>query len=345
MGLFFFQTAHYSFSFFPHPLPNKEKMPKKVSLSPRSVRALVDEYYETPWQRNDEDSKLVFRFVSDLHLDMWDSANGEPFPPPPDFSKKKGSDCDVMVIGGDLHEAEDAEKFCDALRRVTVGYDHVIFVPGNHEYYSPKQHYGMSKIDNIIRQCCRHVGGDTIHTLNPGVISIGGVRFVGATLWTPVPSQFRQWASTAMNDYTQIWSNAYKYSNVTPGEIDQVHSQHRKFFADNVTSVPENRIVAVSHHIPTFRLYDGTGQVRFGPDLAPLYHCNDMDGIISAAGDKLRCWCCGHDHKSTAVRMVDVGFSRTNNNEDNSLFIRNALGYPTDWRKLVGFDPRMQVSV
>jgi Icc-related predicted phosphoesterase len=104
--------------------------------------------------------------VSDLHLELtrgWDLPAGEARP-----------DFDVLVVAGDLvPRMERGVRWL--IERVPD--KPCIYVPGNHEFYG-------CDIDRTVEKARAAAAGTSIHVLQNDSICIGGIVFLGATLWT-----------------------------------------------------------------------------------------------------------------------------------------------------------------
>lgn len=103
--------------------------------------------------------------LSDLHTDI-----GGPYDVP------AGTDYDLVVLTGDITAPGVA-----AVRWVaapeTFSNRPVIFVPGNHEYYG-------TELSSQLLAMRKAAEGTRVHVLHRDAIVLGGVRFLGATLWT-----------------------------------------------------------------------------------------------------------------------------------------------------------------
>jgi hypothetical protein len=117
--------------------------------------------------------------VSDLHLEAVDVGEALPAPKSPD---------DVLVVPGDVciagvldeknitasaqaHRMRVDSFFSEAKKR----FSRVIFVLGNHEYYN----YSIELAASYLRG--RY---PDIDILDNGFVDIGGIRFIGSTLWS-----------------------------------------------------------------------------------------------------------------------------------------------------------------
>ena len=103
---------------------------------------------------------MRIRVLSDLHLEFMD------WNPP-----KAGAD--VVVLAGDIHVGL---KGIEWARRSFPSIP-IVYVPGNHEFYGEHIH---DMTQELLMEG-RRVGVDV---LDGRSTVIGGVRFLGATLWT-----------------------------------------------------------------------------------------------------------------------------------------------------------------
>lgn len=114
--------------------------------------------------------------ISDLHLER---RRLDRIPPP-------STAFDVLVCAGDLHEGRPEEGLA-ALLALAQGRP-VVLVPGNHERYAPTgdPRTAPELIAALDAEAARLNGeGARLHLLQDGAsVTIAGVRFVGATLWS-----------------------------------------------------------------------------------------------------------------------------------------------------------------
>ena len=79
--------------------------------------------------------------------------------------------CDVVILAGDVARPQQAMAWA---KQFTVL---VIYVPGNHEYYGGSLSGTLSTLRELAR-------GSQVHVLERDELRLGGVRFLGCTLWT-----------------------------------------------------------------------------------------------------------------------------------------------------------------
>ena len=109
---------------------------------------------------------MKIRVLSDLHLEFFD------WTPPP-------VEADVVVLAGDIHAGVLGIPW--ARRQFPAA--PVIYVPGNHEFYSAR----LQDVLVALRKESRRLG---VHLLDGDEFLVDGVRFLGATLWTD-PRSYR----------------------------------------------------------------------------------------------------------------------------------------------------------
>lgn len=243
--------------------------------------------------------------LSDLHLEF------AGFTPP-------AVDADVVVLAGDV---------CPGTRGMEWALEAfsnrpVVYVPGNHEYYGQT----AQKLLNELRQLAR---GSHVHLLDHDSVTIGGVTFCGATLWTdfalngdPVFSEIV--AQTGMSDYRRIRTLS-DYSKLRPSETRVWHSRALRWLEEQANSLREQKLVIVTHHAPSPQsIIPGLE----GDALNPAY-TSDLRRFVSVCNARL--WIHGHIHLHHDYQL------------GNTHVIANPRGYPTESH--TGFDPAFVVEV
>lgn len=174
---------------------------------------------------------MKIRIMSDLHLEF-----GE-FTP-------TLTDADVLVLAGDIHVKLHAmawigKHFPDVP---------VIFVPGNHEYYSSTFPGQILKLEES--------APSNVHVLDRGEVVIDGVRFLGTTLWTDFNMNGNQpiamWdAKQSMSDYKKItFGRNGRYRKIAPSDLLAEHALSLGWLRERLAAPFEGKTVVVTHHAP-----------------------------------------------------------------------------------------------
>ena len=163
----------------------------------------------------------------------------------------------ILVVAGDLanvfsrHSTEVSELYKTALWKLKSVWAHVVFVPGNHEYYHRKKTCpGVVDIDARQEKVCSKIG---VHFLQKRVIEIEGIRFAGCTLWSNASNK----ALMQTNDVGKAVDS--------PEEFRALHADHAAW----LKSVLDMGIVdvVVTHYLPSFRC------------IAPRYRAKDYEAL------------------------------------------------------------------
>jgi Icc-related predicted phosphoesterase len=167
---------------------------------------------------------MQINFMSDLHLEFG----------PLEIEPGSG---DVLVLAGDIDIKARVNWINDIARR----FRHVIYVLGNHEFYH-------GAIDNVYTSTRAKLVGN-VHLLENESITISGVTFHGATLWSDFlkghPMSYLQ-CDQEINDYRLIRAGAGKH-RFNPQIAHSLHNISKVFLKENVTEGD----VVVTHMAPS----------------------------------------------------------------------------------------------
>lgn len=247
--------------------------------------------------------------VSDLHMDgtFW-----VPDRIPPH---------DVLIIAGDVDQSATAtEQTLLMLARWSPA--SIVFVPGNHDV----QDVALDAWDRGNKDLLAR----GIHVLSSGhSVHIGGVRFVGATLWTDfalVDDVYgsEAWAARHMPEYQRV--KIPDGGLIWPADTSAAHVRHRGAI-EAVLAQPHNGpTVVVTHHAPSRRSIAGAVEVS---DAA---FASDLEPMIMRHQPVL--WVHGHVHQHHDYRI------------GNTRILANPRGYEgPDWYEDSGFIEDLVVEV
>lgn len=227
---------------------------------------------------------------------------------------------DVAVFAGDIwRPISNAIRWLSVQRNGPLQGKPLILVPGNHEFYGHE--LWSSRAEGRKRAVEAR-----IHLLDPGTVTIGGVRFVGATLWTDYGLYGRSVASRrvaarAMNDHRRItFFAAGKIRNFTPDDALALHVADKAFIEAQLAQPFAGRTVVITHHAP----HPGSIPPQYrGDPLTPAF-TSDLSSLINRYRPDV--WIHGHDHHqhdyvvgSTRIVANPAGYPRINGRE-NKLF-------------------------
>jgi Icc-related predicted phosphoesterase len=257
---------------------------------------------------------------------------------------------DVVVLAGDIHQGNLGLVWA----RQAFPDKPIVYVAGNHEFYG--QHW-----DNLLNTLRADAQDHGIHFLENDTITIDGVRFLGASLWTDFEffaasrrSQMMRAAARGMNDYQRITADPIDIDpqDVVPG-LSETASAHRPFI-DKLTPMhtvmrhqqslgwlqtelkrgaPANTVV-VTHHYP----HQNSTARRWANDpVTAAFGSTLSTDILTSAS----LWVHGHTHDSCDYRI--------GNSQRSVRVVCNPRGYAAGWSKTEFenpmFNPRLLVEL
>jgi len=242
---------------------------------------------------------MKLNILSDLHLGFG-------------AMERPVNDADVVVLAGDISRPREAVAW--ALR-----FDKpVLYVPGNHEFYG-------GSIDGRLAELRELCAGTRVRLLDGDECVLGGVRFLGATLWTdfalfPEPQQQAAAKAEALRlvrDFSRIRRHADAEAPFTPEDSAALFGAQARWLQDRLAQPHAGPTVVVTHHAPSResihpRFADSLLNACFVSDAAHLLH-----------GERVALWIHGHthdsfDHHVNGSRVVcnPRGYARAGVNEN-----------------------------
>jgi predicted phosphodiesterase len=215
---------------------------------------------------------LKLAIYSDLHL------GGTTFEPPRVAA-------DAVILAGDIARPAQAMAWARALARP------VVYVAGNHEFYDGTLTGTVDSLQTLAR--------DTdVHFLERSEIVLGGVRFLGATLWTDFrldqDQATRDRAVTAaarfMRDFQVI--HADTGALFTPADAAAIHRDTVTWLATRLATPHAGPTVVVTHHAPSPRSI----HPRFAGSPVNAAFVSDLEHLLD--GRRAVLWVHGHTHDS-----------------------------------------------
>lgn len=253
--------------------------------------------------------------LSDLHLEVWGARA-----PQIDLDR---SQPDAVILAGDIHTGTRAVAWATR----TFSNVPVFYVMGNHEGYGEK----IDLVREELQEACAATGH--VHLLDCGELALGGVRFLGATLWTNFRLRGDDDRQTAMfeakersNDYRRIRLAREGYRRIRTADTARWHQEQKSWIAARLAEPFPGRTVVITHMAPS---------AMSVPDrytdhpMSPAY-ASHLDDLVAQAD----VWVHGHIHDPVDYR---IGKCRV---------VSNPCGYPRNGLpENARFDPAFTVDV
>lgn len=247
----------------------------------------------------------TFQIASDLHIEY----KNDSVPDPLKYVKPSA---DVLILAGDIGSLYKPEQLQEFLRKISIYFKLVVYVPGNHEYYKqpdilPETFLSLDKRLSVIENSI-----ENLYILNRQSIIIGDICIAGCTLWSepkiPIPRRLVRIHEITTHIYRNIYENNLAYIEET---IKYCQSE-------------EYKLIMVTHYAPTYKVLKGT---RKKEKIHSMYASN-LDHLLRK--ENMSVWVCGHIHKN--FDYVTSGGTR---------LIGNQVGKPrdeiTDYKKSLVF--------
>lgn len=235
--------------------------------------------------------KMQIVVLSDVHLEFYKGLKH----PRDLYTEHK---CDTLVIAGDLgyplnRKGGPNQTYIHHLQRLTKMYRHIVYVPGNHEYYNLRS-ASMADCDRSMELICIALG---IHFLQKATWKHPdtGVIFAGCTLWSEIDSV----AANQTNDLVRIFESRDDYLTL--------HHDHLNWLVETLESLKDEQVIVVSHHLPSF---DAIGKSKIASAYATDLHHLFCKPLVA--------WICGHSHTSQELQINGIPL------------ILNPIGYPNE---------------
>lgn len=247
---------------------------------------------------------MTFQYISDVHFDTQNSKLVsvsdiiEPVAP-------------MLLIAGDLGRVENYKEYVSVLKELCSMFQHVILVPGNHEYYTsdPNTSYSETKIKLLNLP----VKIPNLHVLDDTYVIIGEILLYGSTFWSYCPHQYFKGIPIYNDEKNPV--SAYMYNN---------WHLTSKLSLENIVNYSRSmqyKMIVVTHHAPTFyEVLDA--KYRDSTDTKNYMYCSQSDLLLE--NDVIKYWVYGH-----------TGHNRTPSLDGNKLISNQYL--KNGWNKKAVF--------
>lgn len=235
-------------------------------------------------------------------------------------------DADVCVVAGDLL----TKGVLPSLRWLdenVAPHMPVVFCAGNHEYY-------RAFLRESVASGREYKGSGRVHFLEDRSVTLDGVTFCGATLWTDFDLLGEDWSDVAqraaaadLNDYRLVKYAKTPFKPLYPVHTFQKHVVSRRFLEDCLRERDGRKLVFVTHHAPSMR----SVEERYRKDPLTAAYASDLEHMMTEVrGPDL--WVHGHLHNRSDYV---VGSTRV---------VCNPRGYPKE-RSSALFDAANVVEI
>jgi predicted phosphodiesterase len=220
---------------------------------------------------------MKIKLYSDLHTEFW---------PNHYFPEFLAEPTDVLILAGDIAVGKkNTEAF---LKKVSFYHKHVIYIPGNHEYYGHDIHC-LADLDTPMNT----------HYLNPGCIKIKDTTFIAATLWTNFNNNktSEKVAGSYIADFKRI-------KGFTTLNAIELFNNHYDYILKCLRDIPGKKVV-ITHFLPSRQaIHKRWLSKDFPTKNLNDYFANQLDNLILTYQPLY--WLFGHTHDSISTKLGDT---------------------------------------
>ncbi len=242
-------------------------------------------------EQTDMDEKIPFQLCSDLHLELRTDF-------PRILPLKK-----ILVLAGDIGHIQ-SQVFRDFIQYTSENWEHVIFVPGNREFYHTKRSYDALWSDYV-----SFMNSFTnVYFTDGTAVEIDDFVYYGATMWSP---------SNGTGKIRQFDQKIASWDHLTSlHEFLKLYAHHpRKVIVTHFPILRDLRVIPPQFHDQS-------------PEKMRYFAC-DWIKFLNLAG--VKAICSGHTHQSFDFFL----------DEKNVRLMSNQLGFPDDDLVDSGWKPNL----
>lgn len=217
---------------------------------------------------------VTFQIASDLHIEE----EKDEFIDPLEYIKPSS---DILILAGDIGSLYKIEQLTYFLTKLCSNFFLVLYIPGNHEWYTMKGYIPLSRDSLEKRIYTLEKSIRNLKILNRNSILIGNLCVVGTTLWTNIENN-------------KVPPYIVRINGMGTKEYRNNHTKDLDYIKKMIPYCKNNNheLLIVTHHPPTKKVLINTNKRKkflylYGSDLDYLLDAN----FVSA-------WVCGHVHKN-----------------------------------------------
>lgn len=228
---------------------------------------------------------MIIQYASDLHLEQMENYCCH------DLLSPKGH---VLILAGDICHIDSIEQYKKFFDYVSSHFQYVLYVPGNHEFYS--SFYNYQELEVMIKKFLYTY--PNIFYLNNSSIVINKILFTGTCLWCTPNVEPPQWFNCSLNK----------------AEINQLYNNSLSYLS-KLSNLNYPNHVVITHYPPIFLTLK---KQRFNP----IYDCYYQNETI-LLNYQPRYWIFGHIHEN-----ICLTFNKTiylSNQRKDRLYNKNSF--------------------
>lgn len=216
---------------------------------------------------------ITLQIVSDLHIEF----KNDDVPDPLIYITPSS---DVLVLAGDIGSLYKTTQLSGFLKKLCPHFHTVLYIPGNHEYYTVQncELRTMSQLIYRLHSMAKDI--PNLYILDRSSVKIGDICIAGCTLWSKPYIEVPNYIVRIHEMSTEMYQNKH--------ENDLKYINHMiKYCRDK-----KYKLVVVTHYPPTYKVLEGS---KKRTRIQSLYATN-LEELLQH--ELVNTWICGHTHKN-----------------------------------------------
>jgi hypothetical protein len=230
-----------------------------------------------------------FQYFSDVHTEYFSADEIDRLP--------IKAEAPYLILAGDIGDPF-SKVYVRLLERLSDMFQRIFLIAGNHEYYTYSRKKDADWMDSVNARILRVASAlPNVTFLNNSWITLeeSNITIFGATFWTDVLPSEKTNVATRINDYNLI-------PCLTIDKVICMHNESREALRNLIKRQEkssgkakdnykdkDNKIVVISHHLPSFELID------------PKYRNSGINSAFASDVPEAHCasivsWVAGHTH-------------------------------------------------
>lgn len=217
---------------------------------------------------------LDFQIVSDLHIEF----KNDTVPNAKDLITPKS---EILILAGDIGSLYKYEQLSQFLKQLSKMFKILLYIPGNHEYYTFDHipHIPMCSLITRFKRLEDEI--DNLYVLNQSSVIINNVCISGCTLWSDADITLPKFI-IRIPDF-----NKYLYN--------KTHKSDLTYIKNMISYCKTNKLklVVVTHHCPTNKVME---KMSCKKDKYKSLYVTDLEYLLKS--EDIDTWICGHIHSN-----------------------------------------------
>jgi predicted phosphodiesterase len=239
-----------------------------------------------------EEHPLKIQIASDLHIEQFDET--------PDPSDLITPAADVLILAGDVGSLYRYEQLQHFLYELCQGFKHVLYIPGNHEFYYVRNSHRLTMDALRARLYSLQRSIRNLYVLERKSVIINDVKIVGATLWS--------------NPLIEVPRYIVRIHGIDTEMYREMHKEDLRFVEDSLNEEDDKRTLVVTHYTPSFDTLRDCHRKKV------KHHSLYASNLERLLDGRAQTWVCGHVHSNFdyvtggGTRVVGNQVGKTNDN-------------------------------